>query len=112
MSGVKFRHSLKKTQSKSKFLTMIHVNARSLFRHFDDLTFLASAERPHIIAISETWLDSSVSNNEIYLAGYNLFRFDRNCSGGGVAVHCSDHLSCSLLSCRLFPLVSNSYEFL
>ena len=73
MSGVNFRHSVKKTQSKkSKFLTMIHVNVRSLFWHFDDLTFLASDERPHIIAISETWLDSSVSNNEIYLAGYNV----------------------------------------
>ena len=99
------------TQSKtSKFLTMIHVSVRSLFRHFDDLTSLASAERPHFIAISETWLDSSVTNNEIHLAGYNLFRFDCNCSGGGVAVYCSDYLSC--LVAVLFRLVSNSCGFL
>ena len=99
------------TQSKkSKSLTVIHVNARSLFRHFDNLTSLASAECPHIIAISETWLDSSVTNNEIRrLTGYNLFRFNRNHSGGGVAVYCSDRLLCSLLSCGTF---STGVEFL
>ena len=98
------------TQSKkSKSLTVIHVNARSLFRHFDNLTFLASAECPHIIAISETWLDSSITNNEIRLTGYNLFRFNRNHSGGGVAVYCSDRLLCSLLSYGTF---STGVEFL
>ena len=45
---------------KNKLLTAIHVNARSLLRHYDDLVSLTSAERPHIIAVSETWLDSSV----------------------------------------------------
>lgn len=78
---------------------MIHVNARSLLRHFDDLAPLVTTERLHIIAISETWLDSSVSNNKIHLAGFNLFRIDRNRSVGGVAVYCSDHLPCSLLYC-------------
>ena len=54
---------------KSKFLTVIHVNVCSLFEHFAELTFLASAERPHFIAISETWLKYSVTNNEIHHAG-------------------------------------------
>ena len=54
------------TQSKkSKFLTMIHVNTTSLYRHSDDLTSLVSAKHSHIIAISETWL---VTNIEIHLA--------------------------------------------
>ena len=58
------------TQSKkSKFLTIIHVNVCSLFRHSDDLTSLASAKHSHIIAISETWL---VTNIQIHLAAYNL----------------------------------------
>ena len=56
------------TQSKkSKFLTVIYMNTRSLIWHFDDFTSLASAEQPHIIAISETWLDSSVTNNKSIL---------------------------------------------
>ena len=38
---------------KSKFLTVIHVNACSLFRHSDNITSLASAKHSHIIAISE-----------------------------------------------------------
>ena len=87
---------------KNKLLTAIYVNAHSLLRHYDDLVSLASlasAERPHIIAVSETWLDSSVSNSEIHLAGYNLFRFVHNRSGGGVAVYCRNYLPCTLLHC-------------
>ena len=83
----------------SIFLTAIHVNAHSLLRHHDDLISLASAECSHVIAVSETWLDSSVSNSEIHLAVYNLFRFDRNRSCGGGAVYCCDYLPCTLLHC-------------
>ena len=71
---------------KNKLLTAIHVNARSPLRHHNDL------ERSHILAVSETWLDSSVFNSEIHLAGYNH-------SGGGVAVYCCDYLPCTLLHC-------------
>ena len=78
---------------------MIHVNTRSLLRHFDDVSALVSSERPHILALSETWLDSSVVDGEVHIPGYTLFRFDRNRSGGGVAMYCADNLSCSVLSC-------------
>ena len=83
--------------------TMIHVNSRSLLRHFDDVACLMSTERPHILALSETWLDASVSNAEIHIPGYSLFRSDRNRSGGGVAVYYLDNLPCSLLSCGTTP---------
>ena len=101
------------TQSKkSKFLTVIYMNTRSLIWHFDDFTSLASAEQPHIIAISETWLDSSVTNNEIDLAGYSF-------SGLFVIillvvllciVVIIFHAPC--LVAVLFPLVSNPCGFL
>ena len=84
---------------KNKFLTVIHVNTRSLLRHFDDVSSLVSSERPHILALSETWLDSSVVDGEVHIPGYTLFRFDRNRSGGGVAIYCADNLPCSVLSC-------------
>lgn len=46
---------------KKDFLTVIHVNAHSLLKHFDDVAALVAAERPHILALSETWLDASVT---------------------------------------------------
>ena len=84
---------------KNKFLTVIHVNTRSLLCHFDDVSALMSSERPHISALSETWLDSSVVDGEVHIPGYTLFRFDRNRSGGGVAMYCADNLPFSVLSC-------------
>ena len=85
------------------FLTVIHVNTHSLLGHFDDVATLVTTEHPHILALSETWLDSSVTDAEIHLSGYRLFRFDRNRFGGGVAVYCVDSLPCSLLNCGVTP---------
>ena len=82
-----------------KMLTIIHLNARSLLCHFDDIASLVSKYRPEVLALSETWLDTSVIDSEINLPNYCLFRCDRSRSGGGVAVYCADHLSCSVLTC-------------
>ena len=85
------------------------MNARSLLRHHDDIAVLVVAERPHILALSETWLDASVTDAEIHLAGYSLYRCDRNRCGGGVAIYCVDNLPCSVLSCGI---TSSGLEFL
>ena len=57
-----------------------------------------SFEHLHILALSETWLDSSVVDGEVYIPGYTLLRFDRNRSGGGVAMYCAEYLPSSVLS--------------
>ena len=82
-----------------KMLTIIHLNACSLLYHFDDIASLISKYCPEVLALSETWLDTSVIDSEINLPDYCLFRCDRSRSGGGVAVYCDDHLSCSVLTC-------------
>lgn len=82
-----------------KMLHVVHLNTRSLLRHFDDVACLVSSVHPEVLALSVTWLDSSVGDGELYLPGYTLFRCDRSRCGGGVAVYCADHLSCSVLSC-------------
>ena len=82
-----------------KMLRFVHLNARSLVCHFDEVACLVSSVHPDVLALSETWLDSSVGNGELYLSGYTLHRCDRSRCGGGVAVYCANHLSCSLLSC-------------
>ena len=73
------------------------MNARSLLHHHDDVAAFLRVNRLHILAISESWLDESVINGEIHFPGYNLFRYDRNHLGSGVAILCVDHLPCSLL---------------
>ena len=89
---------LKKSDPK-KMLQLAHLNARSLIRHFDHVACLVSSVHPEVLALSETWLDSSVGDGELYLPGYTLYRCDRSRCGGGVAVYYADHLSCAVLSC-------------
>ena len=49
-----------------------------------------------IVAVTETWLTSSMSNSEINVAGYTLFRKDRgsvkNLKGGGVLIYVKECL--------------------
>jgi hypothetical protein len=93
----------RKKKNKEAPLTVIHLNTRSLIRHFDDVACLLSSERPHILALSETWLDCSVSDEQIHLPGYNVFRSDRSRNGGGVALYCIDVLPCSILHSGTSP---------
>ena len=86
-------------QKSEKTLQFVYLNTRSLVRHFDDVACLVSSIHPEVLALSETWLDSSVVDCELHLPGYSLFRCDRSRCGGGVAVYCADYLSCSVLSC-------------
>ena len=90
-----------KVLKKDCCLKTIHVNARSLIRHHDDLS-LVSASKPDVIAISESWLDTSIADSEVAIPGFTLHRNDRNRHGGGVAGYVSDSLASSIVdSCSL-----------
>ena len=44
-------------------------------------------EKPDILALSETWLNSSITNSEVHILEYNIYRLDRkHKSGGGVYI--------------------------
>ena len=45
---------------------------------FLHLTDLVAEEDPDVIAITETWLDSSISDTEFTPGGYTTFRKDRD----------------------------------
>lgn len=72
---------------------IIHSNVRSLLPSIDELRHFVSVNKPHIIGISETWLDDSILDSEISLAGYKVERKDRNRSGGGVATYISNTIT-------------------
>ena len=40
-----------------------------------------------VIGVTESWLDASVTDSEIYIADYTIIRRDRNREGGGVCIY-------------------------
>ena len=62
------------------------INVRSLTRNFvafKDATF----DKFDIIAVDESWLNSSILDSSIGLRGYSLIRSDRPHRGGGIAAY-------------------------
>ena len=76
-------------------LKFLHQNIRSLRGKMDELNILVShCPNLHILAFTETWLDNSISDGEVSLPGYSIFRSDRtNGRGGGIAVYVKETLS-------------------
>ena len=48
-----------------------------------EVKIIASKSKAAVISITETWLDSSVSDGEIHFDNYSVIRRDRNRHGGG-----------------------------
>ena len=92
---------------------IVHINIRSLIQHIDELRCTIFDLQPDIIAVSETWLDDTILDNEIHINGYNVSREDRNCHGGGVAIYTRDFLQTKsvTISCgTVTPLESTWLE--
>ena len=64
------------------------LNVRSLLPKIDQLQLVASMKSPHVICLTETWLNSSVDSALVSLPNYSLCRSDRpNRRGGGTAIY-------------------------
>ena len=66
-----------------KFITL---NINSIRGKKLDLLAFLGVHNPHIVAIQETRIDSSIATSELFpeTCPYNIFRKDRNLHGGGV----------------------------
>lgn len=76
-----------------KGLKMVHLNVRSLLKNIDELRLFAGSNKPDIITLSESWLDCSISNEEISIENFNLERHDRNRNGGGTVIYIHERFS-------------------
>lgn len=76
-----------------KGMHFIHLNARSFLPKMAEMRIIASKSKTSLIAISETWIDNSVTDSEISIEGYHILRKDRNRSGGGVCVYVRSNLA-------------------
>ena len=63
------------------------------------------------MCIVETWLDHNISDNEIHLPGFQLYRLDRNCHGGSILMYAQHNLIVNVLPSRLNN-VPHNLEFL
>ena len=67
-------------------LHFLHINVNSLLSKIDELRDVVGDTKPAILGITESKLDSSVSDQEVDIS-YSILRNDRNRYGGDVACY-------------------------
>ena len=78
--------------NKADGFKIMSLNVFSLLGRLDQLYILIEEEKPHVIGINETKIDSDISDTDIQIEGYEVVRRDRNKWGGGggvVVLHCT-----------------------
>ena len=68
-------------------LKMASLNINSLLRHVDELRLMLPNSKIDVFTVNESKIDSSITDNEISIPGYNMLRRDRKRFGGGVVVY-------------------------
>jgi len=82
------------------FMKVAHLNCRSLLAKSDEVFMFMRDNCNDIMTLSETWLDESVSDAEVFSGNSDLtvIRRDRNRRGGGVAIVLSSYVRFRLCS--------------
>ena len=76
-----------------KGFRIAHLNITSIPKYIDQLRIYLVNKPLDILTINETRLDESISDAEVNIQGYNLWRKDRCRHGGGVAIYTRDILN-------------------
>ena len=64
------------------------LNARSIINKNTELNIMVDDIKPHIIGITESWANNDITDAELGLEGYVMFRKDRmGRRGGGVLLY-------------------------
>jgi Endonuclease-reverse transcriptase len=84
------------SRGSSPEIKCLYTNARSLLskNKIDELTLRCLDEDIDIVGVTETWLHADISDSEINIPGYEVFRRDRkgrgSARGGGVLLYVRD----------------------
>ncbi|RWZ45908.1 endonuclease/exonuclease/phosphatase family protein, partial [Labedella phragmitis] len=69
------------------------LNARSIVNKRNELNIMVEDTDPHIIGITESWANKEISDAELGLPGYVMFRKDRiGRRGGGVILYIKESI--------------------
>ena len=73
-------------------LVIANLNINSLIKHIDEVRIFLAQHALDILAIRESKLDNLISDSEIRITGYTVYRKDRKRFGGGVVMCIRDNL--------------------
>lgn len=85
-------------------LKNIHLNIRTLCQKLIFFCARVTHYNPNIIKLSETWLSSKISDNEIKLLIDVLYRADRDSRASGVAKYVSSNLVSEVITPTVQPI--------
>ena len=74
------------------------LNVFSLLECLDQLNILIEEEKPHVIGINKTKIDSRI-DSDIQIEGYEVVHRDRNKWGGGVTLNIHKSISVNCVLC-------------
>ena len=93
------RHTVKRTKAADQPRTSLVcylINARSIVNKLAELTTFVGMHQPDLILITETWLNDDITDAEIKIPGYQLFRRDRKQkNGGGCLIYSKNYIRMS-----------------
>ena len=89
---------------KSKGIRLAHINLRSLPQKLDQLRCLLHDKPIDILSVNETFLTSDITDDDLCIPGYCIYRKDRGSRhGGGVALYINDNFNCIPLNSNDIP---------
>lgn len=95
-------------------LKCVHLNVCSLLPKLDMVRIWVSSTDADIVIISETWLMKSITNEDISIFGYKVYRTDRPKKGGGVAIYVKSRFDASIVPsesiCKQLELLALKVE--
>ena len=74
-------------------MSIAHININSIWNKIDEVKLLLNEGLFHILAISETKLDSTYNSFYLQNADYRISRLDRKKGGGGLLVYIRNSVS-------------------
>ena len=105
-----FEHDLSGTNTmlsqvgKSKGIRLAHINLRSLPQKLDQLRCLLHDKPIDILSVNETFLTSDITDDDLCISGYCIYRKDRGSRHcGGVALYINDNFNCIPLNSNDIP---------
>ena len=85
---------------------MAMLNVASLTKYIDEIRLLLCDKKIDVLALNETRLDSSISDELLAMDGYDIIRADRNRNGGGVCIYIRCHVNYE----KCFDLIPTGLE--